>query len=90
MPIDPLHTIEKVAAKTNTFMGGQTRNVFNRYPLLFSCLIVFGVVATLHGFESIIEYIPYLREHPAVVFVIGVSILIFTGSLYKRLDKRVE
>lgn len=70
-------------------MGKQTQGVLERYPLLFSFLVVFGVVALMHGFDAIIEYIPYLNDHPAIVFLIGLVILVATGSLYKRLDKKI-
>lgn len=87
--IDPLHHIEKAAQDTTKFMGDRTRPVLSRYPLVFAFLVVFGVTAVLYGFDSIIEQVPYLAEHPGIVFAIGLVILIFTGTLYKRLDRNL-
>lgn len=84
---DPVKHVEDFAKETNDFMHERTRGVFERYPILFSFLIIFGVVALMHGFDAIIEYVPFFHEHPGCVFIIGLVILIFTGSLYKKLDK---
>jgi fumarate reductase subunit C len=87
---DPIKKVEDFAKDTNTYMEKRTRGVLRRYPLLFTFLVVFGVVAVVHGFEAVIAYIPFFNEHPAVVFAIGVVVLTFTGSLYKRLDRKIE
>ena len=85
---DPVKHIEDLAKNANTFTKSKTKGVFERYPILFSSLIIFGVVAVMHGFESIIEYVPFFHEHPGRVFIIGLTVLIFTGSLYKKLNQK--
>lgn len=87
---DPVKHVEDIAKETHDFMYHRTRGVFERYPVLFSFLIIFGVVALMHGFEAVIEYIPFFHDHPGRVFTIGLAILIFTGSLYKKLDKSIH
>lgn len=87
---DPLEHIEKVTRKTDEYMGEKTRTVFGKYPVTFSFLVLFGVISVLHGFEDIINRIALFSDHPVLVFILGLVILIFTGSLYKRLDKKID
>ncbi|MEI6190784.1 MAG: hypothetical protein WCP24_00265 [bacterium] len=87
---DPLHEIEHATKKANEFMGNKTQGVFTRYPLTFSFLGLFGVMSVLHGFDDVIFKIPFLSNHPTFVFIMGLVILIFTGSLYKRLQKKID
>lgn len=88
MHINPLDQIEGLTKRTNDYMATQTRGTLGRYPVLFSLLTAFGVVAILHGFHSFIEHLPFLAERPLLVFFLGVIILIFTGTLYKKLEHR--
>lgn len=87
---DPLHEVENATMKVNQFMENKTQGVFNKYPVTFSFLVLFGVMSVLHGFDEIIFKIPLLNNHPILVFIIGLFILIFTGTLYKRLQKRID
>lgn len=87
---DPLHEVEKATRELNRLMGGKTRGVFSKYPLTFSFLVLFGVMSVSHGFDSVIFQIPFLNDHPFFVFLLGLIILIFTGSLYKRLQKKID
>jgi len=64
----------------------QQRAALARYPLLFTLLTTFGLVATLYGFEGLIDEINFLSNNPIILLTIGVVILIFTGSLYKKLS----
>lgn len=87
---DPLHEIENATMKVNHFMESKTQSVFSRYPVTFSFLVLFGVMSVLHGFDEIIFKIPLLENNPILVFIIGLAVLIFTGSLYKRLQKKID
>jgi divalent metal cation (Fe/Co/Zn/Cd) transporter len=60
-------------------------HAFARFPLLFTLLATFGVVATLYGFQGILEKIPLLAQDPYISLVIGILILVLTGKLYKKL-----
>ncbi|MST04412.1 MAG: hypothetical protein EXS49_02510 [Candidatus Pacebacteria bacterium] len=87
---DPLHEIEHATKKANEFMGNKTQGVFGKYPITLSFLVLFGVMSVLHGFDDIIFKIPFFSNHPIFVFILGIVILIFTGSLYKRLQKNID
>lgn len=63
----------------------QRQAVFSRFPLLFTLLGTFGFVATLYGFEGIIDRIDILSENPWLLLATGITVLAFTGSLYKKL-----
>ena len=64
----------------------QTRKgVFARFPLVFTLLGTFGLVATFYGFEAIIDQIPLLSNNPLILLGVGVFTLIFSGTLYKKL-----
>lgn len=64
----------------------QTREgVFARFPLLFTLLGTFGLVATFYGFEGIINRIELLADNPVILLSVGLLALITTGTLYKKL-----
>ena len=84
LPVDPKKVVNvpkpvvgKLAAKRDT--------TFGRSPLLFTMLATFGLVATLYGFERLIDKIDLLADNPFILLAIGVLTLILTGSLYKKL-----
>lgn len=61
-------------------------SAFTRFPMLFVLLTSFGLVATFYGFEKVIDQIPYFTENPHMILVTGISVLLFTGALYKKLS----
>lgn len=63
----------------------QRNSAFKRFPLLFTLLGTFGVVATFYGFQHILEKIPVLANNPYITLVVGLVTLLFTGTLYKKL-----
>ena len=66
---------------------GQSREAaFNRFPLVFTLLGAFGLVATFYGFEGIIDNIDFLSGNPWVILATGIGVLFATGSLYKKLQ----
>ncbi|MCF7815824.1 MAG: hypothetical protein K9M10_03615 [Candidatus Pacebacteria bacterium] len=61
------------------------RSIFKRFPVTFTLLVTFGVSATFFGIERIIMDISWLNDRPVVILILGLMILILTGSLYKKL-----
>lgn len=61
-------------------------SAFQRFPMIFVLLSSFGLVSTFYGFEKVIDEIPYFVENPHMIFIMGVSVLIGTGALYKKLN----
>ena len=60
-------------------------NAVAKFPLLFTLLTAFGVVATFYGFEHLIDQSIWLSENPLILLSVGVGTLILTGALYKKL-----
>ena len=60
--------------------------VFARFPLLFTLLGAFGLVATFYGFERLIDKIEFFTDNPAALLLTGILTLVVTGSLYKKLQ----
>ncbi|MEX1995238.1 MAG: hypothetical protein WD887_00470 [Candidatus Saccharimonadales bacterium] len=40
------------------------RSVLQRFPLLFTLLVTFGVVATFYGFERLIDRVEFMADTP--------------------------
>ena len=60
-------------------------STFTRFPIILVFFSTFGLVATLYGFEKVIDQIPFFEEHPFMVLVAGVLTLAGTGALYNKL-----
>ena len=67
-------------------LNQQKSTVFAKFPLLFTLLGAFGLVATFYGFERIIDQVDWLNENPWLILLIGLTTLLLTGTLYKRLQ----
>ena len=61
-------------------------SVLQRYPVLFSFLITFGLATTYYGFERILAQYEVLNNNPWLIMLIGVGVLTFTGTLYRKMD----
>ena len=61
------------------------KTIFRRFPVLFSLLVTFGVCATFLGMEQLILRSVFLQANPEYILFAGMSILVFTGTLYKKL-----
>lgn len=84
LPVDPkrVTTAHKPVADR---LALKRDSAFGRFPLLFTLLGAFGLVATLYGFERIIDRIDLLADNPFILLGVGLLALIITGSLYKKL-----
>lgn len=87
---DPIQEVEKIVKEVNRNAGKYTRPVLGRYPLLFAFLITFALAAILDGFRFLMEEIEFFVKHPVILILIGVVILLLTGTLYKTLEKGHE
>lgn len=85
--IDLLKHIESITKEINETINKRGKFVFKRYPLTFALLILFGVVAVSEGVKGVLADFGILEGNPWELLFIGLAILIFTGTLYKKLDK---
>ncbi len=79
------NTAGKVEKDIEHLIQPVQQSVFTRFPILFTLLVTFGVSTTFLAIEKIVLSIPYLNSHPFVMLVIGLGVLIVTGTLYKKL-----
>jgi len=78
--------IESIGANFSDKFRSTRDSAFTRFPLLFLLLSTFGLVATFYGFEKVIDQIPFFIEKPHMVLLTGITILLATGALYKKLS----
>lgn len=83
--IDILKKAEKVVENTNRSMEGRGRSMMKRYPITFSLLVVFGIVAIHDGIKGVFEEFGF-TQHPFILLIVGLVILIFTGTIFKRFE----
>ena len=57
-----------------------------KYPLFFTILVAFGFIITIYSFEKIADQIPFIADNPYLMLAVGLGILIFTGTLYRKLQ----
>lgn len=77
--------VQKTEERVEEVVAPVRKSVLKRFPILFLLLVTIGVTATISSLEKLLLQIPFLDSHPSVVLVIGLSILILTGTLYKKL-----
>ncbi len=87
LSIDILKHLENISSKVNQVMSSHTKTVFERYPITFALLILFGVIAVHEGVKGILKEVGLLELNPWYLLVAGIGILTITGTLYKKLDK---
>ena len=75
----------KVVRDVENQITSRRDSVFERFPLLFTLLGTFGVATTLYGVEGLINKVHFLSNNPVIAFATGLLVLVFTGTLYKKL-----
>jgi len=85
--LDLLKKIEELTANLNKLFSKNGKPVFSRYPLTFALLIIFGATMVAQGVKDLILKIPFFNDRPLPMILIGIIVLIVTGSLYRKLDK---
>lgn len=85
--LDPLKKVEDLTSRVNDTFSKKGKSVFNRYPLTFSLLVIFGVTLMSQGIKELIFRVEIFKTQPLIMFSLGIIILIITGTLYKKLDK---
>ncbi len=61
------------------------QSIIRRFPVLFMLLVSLGASATFLGLEKMITRYDLLNNSPELILLLGITILIFTGRLYKKL-----
>jgi hypothetical protein len=82
-PIKAIKEKEKAVVKN---LSHKKEHAIERFPLVFTILGSFGLVSVFYGFEGIIDRIDLFSNNPVILLIFGLGLLIFTGTLYKKLD----
>ena len=85
--VDILKHIEGLSHKVNDMMASRTEAVFSKYPITFGLLILFGSTALHEGLKGLMKDFGLLDINPWYPFIVGLVILMITGTLYKKLEK---
>lgn len=84
-----LETVETTTTAVTRTVDGYVmpvrKTIFKRFPVLFSLLVTFGASATFLGIEQVLLQYALLRNHPELILLAGITVLVFTGRLYKKL-----
>ena len=78
--------MDKTTAGVDSYIAPVRTNILKRFPVMFSLLTTFGVSTTFYGFEKVVDEIAVLNNNPLLMLILGMSILAFTGTLYKKLS----
>ncbi len=84
--VDELQSqVHAVFSESERAISPVRRTVFQRFPIVFTLLVTFGVAATFFAFERILADLTYLHDRPWLILGIGIGVLVATGTLYKKL-----
>ena len=84
-PETPVKKVIELEEHVAHRLAEQRNTAVQKFPLLFTLLSAFGVVATFYGFEHLIDQSSFLSENPIILLSVGVGTLMLTGALYKKL-----
>ncbi len=84
---DPIQHVENIVKSIPDQAEKHAQPVLSRYPLTFAFLVTFSVAAIMEGFKGIIKEIPFFQQYPFSLIVIGMILLLLTGTLYKSFQK---
>ncbi len=88
VPVDSLQVPKKVVELPKPVVDklAQRRDsAFSRFPLFFTLMAAFGLVATTDGFTRLISKVPLLANNPYITLAVGLVALLITGTLYRKL-----
>lgn len=77
--------VQKTEEKLEDVVAPVRKSVIKRFPTLFLLLVTLGITATTTGMQQILLEFQLLQEHPSIVLIIGLALLVLTGTLYKKL-----
>ena len=87
--MDLLENIEKVIKDLDNLQQHKNKNILAKYPVTFSIATIFGIAAILHGAQNVFDNISFFNNHPFVTILLGVIIMIATGSTYRILQNKL-
>ena len=77
--------VDETEKKIERVVAPVRKQVLKRYPVLFLLLVTLGITATISGIERTLFQIGLFQNNPYIVLIIGLGLLVLTGTLYKKL-----
>jgi uncharacterized integral membrane protein len=71
----------------NSYVAPVRKTILQRFPAIFGLLATIGAAAIILGIEQILLKYQILVNHPELILLMGISLLAFTGRLYKKLSE---
>lgn len=62
------------------------KDILKRFPTLFLLAVTFGVSLVVYSIEVILSQNQFVMQHPWFSLGTGLTILIVTGTLYRKLN----
>jgi uncharacterized membrane protein YcjF (UPF0283 family) len=85
--VDSLHdVITEVEQGMDQRLGPVRKNLIERFPALFLLTVTMGLALVIYSMELIFARWDWVQNYPWIALVIGISILLATGTLYKKLS----
>lgn len=75
----------KAESTIGVYIDPVRKSFIRRFPIIFSLLVTSGVTATFLGIEKLILKYELFDKSPELILFLGIGILVFTGTLYKKL-----
>jgi uncharacterized integral membrane protein len=90
--VEEVFSLADMAATTtvktmDAYVAPVRKSILQRFPVLFGLMATIGAAAVILGIEQLILKYKILVNHPELILLIGISMLAFTGRLYKKLSE---
>lgn len=85
--LDILKHLEDLSHQINQLINPRAETVWKRYPVAFGLFILIGGIFLHEGLKGIISDLGLLAWNPLYLSLIGLAILVITGTIYKKLEK---
>lgn len=79
------NVVQKLEHDIKAEFRKERKIVAEHFPLGFALAGAFGASLLFAGVNSIIQALPYLKDNPVYMIIIGLAVLAATGTLYKKL-----
>jgi len=84
---DVLRQLELLTQQINGLANNKGKIIFNRYPITFALLVLFSLVTISEAAKEILKSSGLFNNNPWFTLLIGLAVLILTGTIYKKLNK---
>ena len=77
--------VSGIGHSIHQILQSRRQTAFQRFPVTFTLLGTFGLIATFYGFQGLVDQVEYFQSNPEIVLIGGVLVLFLTGRLHHEL-----